>query len=256
MKKIIAILFISLLILSGCGGGKNSSDPPVKQTGYTYKWSTGATSITASIKAFSLGSIAYADDTDTSSLIGSAIPPYGGVSIIDNSFQNGPAIYTYYNGEAVDSTFTYDPLIGTVGPIAPNNPTIAYLPIKAGVQTITAHYNDETLDIQVRVYHWFSIDLNQSIDFDNDKTNDFNFVVGGINAPYGYQILDNQFLSDISTAPTSGYHTDQLSSFSFNKVYIVETSGGKYAKLLLVGSVSSASNFDFLVSNNQGEFEY
>jgi hypothetical protein len=251
MKKFILISAIMILIITiaGCGGSTKSSH----QSGYYYKWSTSA-SASAYAKPFSIfDSVVYAEG-ETPGLIGSAVPPYG--CIKDGIPWGCPALYTYYNDALVESNYTYDITAGTVTKTGVNDCTTIFAPTKAGIIHLTASYNGGTLDIPIRIYYYFSIDLYQQKDFDGDGIADMDYIVGGINTT-GYQILDEEYLSNISSAPINGYSTTELHYFESSRIYIIKTSGEKkYAKLLLSYEGSGGYGFYYLISDINGNFEY
>lgn len=266
MKKLIFVSFITLLItiISGCsnGGGSNPDKPP-QPSGYAYKWSTSAPTTTAT-RPFSLfSSVVYAEGeeptptpTPIPGLVGSAVPPYG--SIYENGTAYGsPAIYTYYNDVLVSSTYTYDVTTGTMSTTGVNHDIAIFVPKKPGKTIVTAQYNDETLQIPILIYYTLTINLGSSIDFDHDGVNDLNYIAGGINIPNGYQVINERFLSNITTAPNNGYNLTRLSVLGDPVIYLFKTSNNQYVKMLLASYGASGDTFYYLVSSDtQGNFEY
>ncbi len=260
MRKIIAILFVMSLIvaITGCGGsgGGNNGDnngSPSTRSGYYYMWSSNIVLTSAYAKPLSIfnSSVVYADDN--SGLMGSEIPPFASVfpSAGGGYQQSGTIlIFTYYNKVLVKSTCTCDPNEGEIVDYDLGNGYIvpSFIAKKPGLFHATATYNGETIDIPVRIYHFGIIDLDHS-DLDGDGTADIN----GLSALYGYQVINNGYLSLVSSAPTGEYTKNtSLPEFIYGKIYIVKTSSGKYCKVYPTGycGENDYNNVNFLSDEN------
>jgi hypothetical protein len=240
MKKLYVLLFIGVIIFTGCGGGGNHSG-----TGYQYKWSNGITTLTYTKAAFN--SVVYADGPG---YIGSEIPPFSGV---DDGGRMGSTllIFTYYNGDEVKSVCT-----STDGQVADydlgGHTAPSFIANSQGLFNITATYNGETINIPVRIYHFGGIDLDFA-DLDGDGNNDiFNF-----SALYGYQVINNAALSLVSSAPVGEYVQTPLPDFTYGKIYVIKTSSGKYCKVYPTGAAggNNYNSMNFL-SDVNGNFDY
>jgi hypothetical protein len=264
MKKIIAILFVMSLIaaIPGCGGGGGNNDKndddngsPSTRTGYYYMWSSNIVSTSAYAKPLSIfNSVVYADEP--TKYLGSETPPFS--SLDDGGRVSGTLLlFTYYNGAQVRSTCTCDPNVGEIVDYALNGDGSYTVPSfagkKEGLFSVTAVYNGEILNIPVRIYHFGIIDLDH-IDLDGDGIND----IQDLCVIYGYQVINNGYLSLISSAPTGEYtQNTSLTEFIYGKIYIIKTSSGKYCKVYPTGycGENDYNSINFL-SDNSGNFDY
>jgi hypothetical protein len=271
MKKIISILFVMSLIvtIAGCGGGKgsgNTGNP--SRSGYYYKWSNGFLA-SAYVKPSSMifGSVAYADDPtptptpiEPPQYIGSEIPPFSSIDDHNPPQPSGTLlILTYYNGAQVKSSCNYNSSDGSIvdydlgGNGNPNDMVPSFVPKKQGLFHVTATYNGEAIDIPVRVYHFIPISLNGS-DLDGDGKYDIQNQI----ALYGYQVINNGYLSLVASAPPGDYTTNaSLPAFTYEKIFVIKTSSGKYMKIYPTGACGENSyNNMNLLSDSNGNFAY
>lgn len=269
MKKNIAFLLVLSIVVTilGCSSGNNrNNNGNTNSKGYYYKWSNGilTTSHAKTLSNFR-SSIAYAEDGEDgeTTYISSEIPPFS--SLDDGGRVCGTLlIFTYYNDTLVNSTCTCNPddgeiieydLSGTGDLFVPS-----FVAKRTGKFTVTATYNGETLTIPVRVYRFG----NMSRDYDGDGIGDIN----NLNIPNGYQVIENKYLSLVTSAPT-GMYVDTPLPYSTDpmdvcgRIYVIKTSSGKYAKVLPTGSCSAVDNGHIIdynclywVSDENGDFEY
>jgi hypothetical protein len=265
MKKNIASLLILLLlnIAVGCSSGGSSKRPDETSNKYYYKWTNGISSISASAytKSSSIFNslIVYADnegETNEMTYLGPEIPPFA--SLDDGNRMCGfLLILTYYGNVLVNSTCTCNPddgeiteydLSGTGNLFVPS-----FIAKKQGVFNITATYNNETLNIPVRIYHFGTINLPE-MDLDDDGILD----IENFKANYGYQVISNSYLSLISSAPAGDYlENTPLTQFIYNKIYIIKTSSNKYCKIWPTGYCGeNAYNCVDCLSDVNGNFDY
>lgn len=270
MKKNIALLLVLSLIITvvGCSGGSDKkTDKPVipQKPRYYYKWSNGITS--APVVRLKQQPIlnkftAYAEEGETT-YIGSEIPPFS--SLDDGNRVCGTLlIFTYYNNVLVNSTCTCDPEDGEITEYDLSGTGDLFVPSfvakRTGKFTVTATYNGETLTIPVRVYRFG----NMSRDYDGDGIRDIN----NLNIPNGYHVIENDYLSLVTSAPT-GTYVDTPLPYSTDpmdvcgRIYVIKTSGGKYAKVWPTGGCSAVDNGHIIdyncvyyVSDGNGDFEY
>lgn len=250
---VISIILAGLILITGCSGGGSG-----RRTGYTYKWSNGETKLAKTLSVSpQLNFIAYADEDDGGpTFLGPEIPPF--TSVDDGNRVCGyMLIQTYYNGSEVQSVCTCDPSDGEITEydLSGRGDYIVpwFIPKHQGVLHVTATYNNETLDIPVRVYHFGYTNLNR-MDFDKDGIND----IQDFTALYGCRIIDNEYLSLVSSAPEGEYSSNTpLSGFVFGKIYIIKTSSGRYCKFWPTGYAgeNSYTGVDFL-SDENGNFAY
>lgn len=271
MKKNIAFLLVLSIVVTilGCSSGNNrNNNGNTNSKGYYYKWSNGITS--APVVRLKQQPIlnkftAYAEDVEEgeTTYIGSEIPPFS--SLDDGGRVCGTLlIFTYYNDTLVNSTCTCDPEDGEITEYDLSGTGDLFVPSfvakRTGKFTITATYNGETLTIPVRVYRFG----NMSRDYDGDGIRDIN----NLNIPNGYQVIENKYLSLVTSAPTGTYvdtplpySTDHMAVCG--RIYVIRTSSGKYAKVLPTGGCSAVDNGHIIdynclywVSDENGDFEY
>jgi hypothetical protein len=260
MKKnfIFVLILLIIFVFTGCnsGGGNNSPNSGNSpRSGYYYMWSNNspASAYTKPLPVFN--SVVYAEEpTEPTKYLGSEIPPFASVDDA-NRMCGFLLIFTYYNGTEVKSICAVDPNDGEISEYDLNNGYMipSFIAKRQGIFHVTATYNNEILDIPVRIYHFGYTNLNR-MDFDKDGIND----IQNFTALYGCRIIDNEYLSLVSSAPEGEYSSNTpLSGFVFGKIYIIKTSSGRYCKFWPTGYAgeNSYTGVDFL-SDENGNFAY
>lgn len=267
MKKIF-IVFLVMVLVVGCGGSSSNQKSPK----YTYKWSTGSSVSTSGITTMNNNETEEEPEEPSPIYKGTVVPPYASVRYPTSETVGTVSIYTYLDGVPVRSNYVVDPADGTIDVTGVNNDIDYFKPIKTGIISIAASYDEYTLTIPVHVYWAYKYDGLIYLDFDTmtvyptGANPAVDVLLGGTNfkAPYGYLTVPDAFISTVASAPSGsyrklGFDQEYWAGYFDNVVTgitIIKTSEGRYVKLRYMSWGYDGTTFCFWVSDTNGVFSH